>query len=62
MKQFADLLLFSSELCVFHGLGTIPLQIHLFANIYKYLPKLLPRALKAPSDKAHNPLWKKSAN
>lgn len=58
MKKFGDLLPFSSEFSVFRGLGTIPLQIHLFANIYKYLSKLLPCASKVPSDKAHDLLRK----
>lgn len=59
MKQVDDLplsLVLNSS--VFHGLGTILLQIHLFANIYKYLLELLPCVSKTSSDKGHDLLWK----
>ena len=49
---------FRSELSALHGLRTITLQMILFANIYKYLLKLLPCILKTSSDKAHDQLWK----
>ena len=59
MKQVGDLLLsLVLNSSVFRGLGTILLQIHLSANIYKYLPQLLPCVLKASSDKGHDLLRK----
>lgn len=57
MKQTDDVHL-SVVLSVFHGPTTIPVQIRLFANIYKYLLKLLSCLLKASTDRVHDLLWK----